>query len=274
MTVTYTATLGSLIFDCATPDSDGIVWSFESIDGWHDSADVDQSLLDVMYGQTVTGAHEKARALIIRGGAYLPGTPPRPLEAKWWLAERRLKRETRFVYVPGLLTVIEPALSLQAYVLRPRKIAVKRIGAGPYNLGFEIPLLAPDPRRYDASLTTNTDLELTGSGTTDSATIINAGDQPTAPTVTIDGPATNPKVTNADDDGRYVEYVGTLGAGDTLVLDMAAQTATIASVSVIGSISAASQFWSLLPGNNGVTYARTAGSGTSAALVAYRHAYS
>lgn len=271
MTCTVVAELGDIVFDGSTADSDGVVWSFDWIDGWWDSTEVDSTLLDVMYGQIITGAHENGRAMILRGAAFMPDPHP-PLADKFWIAERHLKRATRLVYVPGLLEVTEPDIGLQASVFRNRKAVVKRVGAGPLIMEFEIPLLAEDPRRYDQTVTTNTDLQLTGSGTTDSATVANAGDQPTAPTITIDGPATNPKVTNATDGGKFVEYAGVLGGGDTLVLDSAAQTAKVNGSDVI--ITPTSQFFSLLPGNNSITYARTAGSGTTTAQLDYRHAYS
>lgn len=272
MSCDVTVTLGGLTFDCETVDGDGITWNWSELDGWWDGSDVDPSISEVIVGSLITSAHEKGRALTLKGSAH--GLAAGSLgSSDYFTAQRDLLQAMRLVHIPGTLVVAEPNLTLRASVRRVGRVRVRRLGEHGV-LEFEVPLLAEDPRRYSNTLTTNTTLQLTTTNVTITQAITNNGDQPSHPVITIDDPATNPRVTNAADAARFVEYVGSVGGGESLVIDMANATVTKNGVSVMDSLNASSQFWSLLPGSNSVTYARTAGSGTTTASVAYRDAYS
>ena len=68
---------------------------------------------------------------------------------------------------------------------------------------------------------------------------------------TIDGPITNPRILNQNN-GVYVEFLGTVAAGETLVIDTGAYTALLDGDNVIGSIrhSGARPWMVILPGGN------------------------
>ena len=87
-----------------------------------------------------------------------------------------------------------------------------------------------------------------GSSTT---TVQVAGVDDAHPIWTVTGPATNPTLTNITT-AQTITFVGTVPAGQTLVVDMANQTATLAGANVYQFISGA---WvSLSPGANRLTY--------------------
>jgi hypothetical protein len=268
--MTLYATLGGITFDGSTADGDGIIWCAEMIGGWHDGTPIDSSTLPLPYGDTITAVHERGRALTLTGSAW--NSSGGRLGDLWFRAERSLKEAMRFEYLPGLLVVTEPEIALQAYVRRVTdRIRVRR--RGKLNVAeFEVPLLAPDPRRYDTDTTTFSDLLIAGTGTTVTDSETTFGDRPTAPTFTIDGPAQDVTIVNNTADGRYVRWLGTLGAGDTMVIDMAARTITINGTAVTPSSD--SRFWQLLPGVNSLTYNRTSGASDSTAVMTFRDAYS
>lgn len=107
---------------------------------------------------------------------------------------------------------------------------------------WSVPLLAADPRIYSDVLKTGSYVPGTGSGgmtfplafplsfsgsSSTELTIENDGTFETPPVWTITGPAVNPQIVN-DTTGEVIATTGlTLLATDTLVIDVAARTATI-----------------------------------------------
>ena len=102
------------------------------------------------------------------------------------------------------------------------------------------------------------DVDLTGAGYeweagsgSSTTTVQVAGVDDAHPIWTVTGPATNPTLTNITT-AQTITFVGTVPAGQTLVVDMANQTATLAGANVYQFISGA---WvSLSPGANRLTY--------------------
>lgn len=269
------------LFDGTTQDADGVVYDWKDMPGWWDSPNSRVSTQERQpFGMFVTAARENERQLVLQAVAHyrtVSGLIPNP-----YLTIRRLKAAVHALSAPAVLTVYEPDLTLQSYARLAQPIRTRRIMT---NLGcaaveFDIPLLCADPRRYEATGTTSTALQLTGSGTTTTQTITAGGDEPTGPVFTIDAPATNPAVRNTSiTNSPTVRYVGSLSGGDTLVIDMNTQTAikngtTDVTDDLDDGSSAPPYWWLLQPGNNSVRYTRTAGTGTSTAQAAYNDAYS
>lgn len=76
------------------------------------------------------------------------------------------------------------------------------------------------------------------------------------PIWTITGPITNPVLENTTT-GEQIEYVGTIGEGQTLVIDMGEQTALLDGLNVLSSV--AGEFISLAPGANTLLYSASSG---------------
>lgn len=129
-----------------------------------------------------------------------------------------------------------------------------------YSLGFSrfaVQFLCGDPRAYD-------DVESTRTG---AGVAANDGTMPTAPIATIDGPSTNPRVTNSTT-GEFVQVNVTVGSGEQLVIDFAAKTIELDNVSVYGDFDPDSTWWDLQPGNNTIGFT---GGGTLE--LRWRHAW-
>lgn len=84
---------------------------------------------------------------------------------------------------------------------------------------------------------------------------------------TIEGPITNPRILNQRND-IYVEFLGTVGDGETLIIDTGKYTALLDAVNVIGSIrhSGARQWMVIEPGENDI---RVTGSSVSTGSLEY-----
>ncbi len=103
-----------------------------------------------------------------------------------------------------------------------------------------------------------------GTGTT---VINNLGNMASFPDITIPGACTVPIIRNTTT-GKKLHFVGlTINAGQSLVIDSKLRTAKIGSISKIDFLSADSEFWTLEPGNNVITF--SVSSGTVTALVDY-----
>lgn len=268
-------TLNGLAFDEAE-DADGIVWCWDALEGWWGSADTRiASSPRTPHGDTVTSARHTGRALVLRGIAKGPDASVPLGETTWTLAARKLAGAANIVESTGLLEVDEP-VATQAYVRRVGRIREARVGRLQW-YRFEIPLLAEDPRRYSQTLTTDTGLSISGAGTSDTNTITLPtaanGGVDTGATITIDGPAVNPKIVNAGDSSKFVQWTGTLGAAETLVFDLDLQTVTLDGVNDIENLTAGSEFFRLRPGANLLTYTRSSGASASTAQFDYRVAY-
>lgn len=267
--------INGLLMDEADADSDSIVWCWGEIEGWWGAPDTDTNLAQQVAGQAVTANRHRGRALTLSGIARHVSESVALGESLWQTAARKLNGAVNLVETPGLLLVNE-ATPTQAYVRRVGRVRERRLGALHW-YGFEVPLLAEDPAKYAQTATTDLTLSISGAGTTDTATVTLPtaanGGMAVAPVITLDGPAVNPKITNSTDGGKYIRWVGTLGAGDTLVIDLAAGTVLLNGANDIDALDAASEFWTLLPGANSLVYDRTSGASASTAQLDYRVAY-
>ena len=91
-------------------------------------------------------------------------------------------------------------------------------------------------------------------------TVINESIAEVYPVWTVPGPALNPTLENATT-GEQIEFVGMIGEGQTLVVDMGAQTASLNGLNVISSM--AGEFISLQVGQNTLLYSASGDAGAS-----------
>jgi hypothetical protein len=265
--------------DGVTLDADGTLWNYENVAGWWDMTAMTSASSEISpIGSVLTNNRENGRAITLTGFAVNKTVGQKLGATAWHKAEQRLKAALAFVTTPGLLQVTDPALALQAYIRRVGPLLCKdsaASGRGAFDvLSFTVPLLAPDPRRYAQTLTTNTSLTISGSGTSTTQTITNNGDMPSPPVVTIVGPAVNPFIQNLSLSGSpFVRWAGTLGGADTLIFDLGAATVTVNGTADRGNLNSA-LWWQLQPGANSIKYGRASGASTSTCSLAYRDAYS
>lgn len=133
-------------------------------------------------------------------------------------------------------------------------------------------LLASDPRHYTLGATTTSGAIPTSSAA-GSATFAVGGDFYTEPVISIVGPFNNGIITlstapNVDDtvmQGRAIRLTGNVSAAQTLVIDFAARTMTLNGSAIYSYRRTDSQWWSLTPGSNTVTFNRDAGAVGSSA---------
>lgn len=91
-------------------------------------------------------------------------------------------------------------------------------------------------------------------------TVINESIAEVYPVWTVPGPALNPTLENATT-GEQIEFVGMVGEGQTLIVDMGAQTALLNGLNVISSM--AGEFISLQVGQNTLLYSASGDAGAS-----------
>lgn len=109
--------------------------------------------------------------------------------------------------------------------------------------------------RYDFTITAGGyEWEQGGSG--GPTIVMNESIDNVYPIWTITGPITNPVLENTTT-GEQIEYVGTIGDGQTLVIDMGAQTALLDGLNVVANI--VGEFLSLAPGSNTLIYSVDSG---------------
>lgn len=237
-----TVTFGGLTFDCATADSDGAVWNWTRLDGWEPPEPRTDLLTPAGRDGQIPGEwRHNGRALVFAGTAsLLYGT--RPWSTEYWKAFNRLAAGSNLVDGTGLLVVGEPV---------PKQITVKLEGRPrmrPFQgkmavLEFEIPLIAPDWRKYGTTPQAVT-----------SSPVTNAGNVRATPVVVITGASTNPRITNTTDDAKFVEVTTSLAGGQTLTLDFENHTAThSADGNVDALVVPGSRWWDLAVGANVVT---------------------
>lgn len=140
----------TFVADGATADGDGIVWSYKQLDGWWDSASVAVSRADAQpFGEIVTHVRENGRPLALQLVAHAPvlSDPLGPLLC--FTATESIDTAFKCVYQEKVLEVIDPVLDLHASVRRVGPIRHTILG-NCVAVRFLIPLLAPDPYRYNA----------------------------------------------------------------------------------------------------------------------------
>jgi len=146
----------------------------------------------------------------------------------------------------------------------------------------------PDPRFYDntqqsATITISTSLGRTynriypliygGGSSAISTSVNNAGWATTYPTITLNGPITNPTI-GSFTQGNYITIQGTYGSTDTLVVDLAQRLVTLNGASARNLVAGGSNWFSAQGGSN-LFYLTGSGTlaGTTSATVTWYNAY-
>lgn len=137
---------------------------------------------------------------------------------------------------------------------------------------FSVRWRADDPRLYTAEENVNVmslqaaafggqfdaqfDYTFGGASVTGSAILYNVGNIQSFPVVTINGPVTNPalRVIDAQGEETLLSINGTIDSNDELVLDMSARTITLNGASAYDRLNDPNSWFTLLPGNNTVTF--------------------
>lgn len=263
-------TLNGFVFDGITPDLNGVLWDWQSLDGWFDTTAITVTQQPfAMGGSTVTIARQEARPLTLTALAHMPSTAP--MGDLVYASMRRLKAAVNALYGPVTLEVQEPGLTLVSGVRLtgpilstfntiPSSASRASVITGTRReVQFLIPLVAPDPRRYQITPTTI-------AAYTGSATITNFGDIATPPVFTVSAGAVNPTITNNSLSGATLQWTGTVPGGQTLVIDVGAETVLLNGVNARSGLTTA-QWFQLAPGANLVVM-------SDATQVVYQDAYS
>ena len=159
-----------------------------------------------------------------------------------------------------------------------------------YGLGtceWAVQLVAEDPRIYSSELFATTlvplvefgigfdvafDLDF-GGATGNTASAINEGTFPTPPITRIDGPVTNPKVTNVTVD-KFLRVELEVPVGQYLILDHQARTVKLGgTASRYSQLTPDSEWWQLAPGDNDLRFDGEGEGGSTLATVSWRSAW-
>lgn len=118
--------------------------------------------------------------------------------------------------------------------------------------------VAPDPRKL-ALVQSSQVITIASGGVTQSGTVAMAGNflGGAKPILEIQGPVTNPRITNAGDSNRGMRLDLVINTGQTLILNANDRTATMGGVDQSDKIRTDNQWWVLNPGDNLITFTRS-----------------
>ena len=166
-----------------------------------------------------------------------------PQEGRTYSIDAILETPPRFTKLSD--RVLDVHLTLRcpdpAFALRPVEEVTMRVGGG-----LSVPVSFPLSITQDFV----------------ERTVVNSAELETYPIFYITGVVTSPKVENVTT-GKHVQMASDfeLGADDTLVIDMAAQTIKIGATSKIGKMTNGSELWAIEPGTNEIKVSSTSGEG-------------
>lgn len=261
-------------------DADGVRWKLNRLEGWFDgwegAGNVDQrSQAD---GAWVSPQYAGPRVVHVGGSIEA---------ASWDVVTRawdRLLAQIPFRQLgPLVVSTGEGTIAAQTAQIRQHEkpILAERY---PTWAKFSLSLLAPDPRKY-ATVTQSVGLVLpittggiappltppltiTGSTSTSQATLTNEGNVLTYPVLTITGPCPPARIANLTT-SEVIRVVDPVPAGQTLVIDVAAGTATTGGQArrVLGT------WWGLQPGANEISFTADTYDAGAGLTVAFRSAW-
>lgn len=259
-----TVDLGPLTFGVV--DDAGVEWYCSTLDGWDDEPDIVAAVTARPddHGSWSGPAYLAPRTVTLEGWIVAPSEPARDAALDALGAAATL--------TPTTLLRVDGNPSRQVYVRRSGKINKARFG--PQIAQIQVPLLAPDPRRYATNLPTyHTTLPGSSGGLTLPFTLpATLPDQLTSGSVAgtqtgnmdapwvarIDGPIDNPRLSLLTT-GEVLALQTSLGAGDYLMLDARYRTVTLNAVADrSGALTTDSAWWRVSPGPWQVGFAGTA----------------
>lgn len=222
--------LNDIEMSTGVADSDGSLWYVTEMEGW-ESPPTRLSSIDpsTKHGAVLTEGLYGARAVVLKGVCKATS------EANFWKAYNHLLGSTSGLGVPFDLTVSED-IDKRLGVVRSGNIRQAFKGIGTFE--FEVPLLAPDPLKYEVTETSTT----IGAGGT--ATITNAGNFSTYPVITSGGDVSVENFTTA----LTVFTAAAVPSGT--VFDTLNRTIYSGATNNYEKIAPSSTWWTLLPGAN------------------------
>lgn len=273
--------------DGTGPDSTGVEWIVEDVDGW-DMADVDSAVLPRfgVDGSWIGAGFYRSRFVTLKG--ILVGSTLAAAQA----GSARLLAASGMIRTAGVLVVHEE-VPQQAVVRLAGRVRLDRSLVGGRAVRFEVPLVAADPRKYgtvEESKTFGTSTTSVpaagfefplglpfsfGSGNviTGGTAVVVGGTVPTYPRLTFRGPSTAPSITNVSSGNLVWRWTGTLSAGQTLEVDFDAASVLLGgTASRYHLVDPASIWWPLVPGQNVLRY-DASGTGTGDVTVRWRSAW-
>lgn len=175
-----------------------------------------------------------------------------------------IMEQLRYIMQPQ---AIETALTFQRAGLGKRLVMCKPRRMGGFATDYimasglakgSLMFVASDPRILDYLESVAT-ITIAASGTSNSGTITQTGtfSKGAWPILEIDGPSTNPRISNQQAGGRSIKLDIVVNAGQTLVIDVKRRSATVAGVDQSATIRSDNQWWRLAPGPNIVQYSRS-----------------
>lgn len=265
-------------------DGYGVEWWLSELDGWYGTPDLRLGGSDrpLDHGQFDAPSYLSSRVITATGAALAPDVTT-ALQASDILSS--LCWDPSQLYV---LQVTEPSGQVRRAQVRLNS-ATKVSDLVGNTFEWQLQLKAPDPRRYDDTLTSVTLTAPTGAvggisapltvpfsistsgALSNSATVTNVGTIATRPVVTFAGPLVDPQLANVTA-GRSLSFTITLAGGDLLVVDFDKRTVLLnGTASRSGTLTAAAAWWDLAPGGSDLTF--TAGGGGGTATVTFRSAW-
>ena len=123
-----------------------------------------------------------------------------------------------------------------------------------YNVRTVVQLRADDPTWYDATVPDGRGVNYLNANINGTQVITTGGNWPTFPIIRLNGPITNPTITN-NTTGQSIAITATITAGNWFDIDLSYGKKTVVenlSTNRISTVSASSNLatWSLIPGNN------------------------
>jgi hypothetical protein len=277
-------TIGTVHMNWRTPgtvlDEFGIDWGLTQIDGWFDgwegSSSVDQrSQAD---GAWVSPQYAGPRIVHVAGDMRGPSWDAITRGWDGLLAQLPFRQlATMRVDLSDGGVVEQTALVRQ----HEKPILSDRFRG---RANFSLSLLAPDPRKYDASSRSASlvlpllsggiappltpPFTITGSTSLSQTSLSNDGNTTTYPILMVAGPCPPAVIANLTT-GEAMRVVDAVPAGQTLVIDVLAGTATVGGQSrrVLGS------WWGLVPGVNEVAFSASGYDAAAGLSISYRSAW-
>lgn len=235
------------------PDSNGIAWVWEGLDGW-DSPDVSGSIIQrsADHGGWPAPQYYAPRVLTLRLFASAANQATRDLA-------RALLQQVIPVNDLAILTYNEPIPKLVQF---RRSGRIQEVCETLTDVAFTCNITAPDPRKYATvqfqqpagggpavnylTIPATVAYTMPNNVPPGSTIATNFGTFETRPVITVWGPVTAPALVNATT-GQKVSYsTVTLAAGDQLVVNFDSRTGLKNNVYVPADIS--SSWWVLQPG--------------------------
>lgn len=268
---------GGITFN-GLPDSNGVKWTVGVLDGWGSPAPtggVQQR--SGQHGGTDPRQYLGPRTLMVSG---LIKAPSRGLRQD---ADHKLKAACKLDLFDFTVTETIPL-----FVRARRQGTVQLRDETDRDTSWQVELICPDPRIYSTTLEElvlqppaasgglrvpiRVPIRITGTSVSGDGLATNGGTVASWPVVRIDGPITDPSVTNVTT-SQTVTWNGTLALGEYVVIDMGGQSALLmGQVDYTGRLSP-DAFWAVQPGDNLIAFRGSAVGVGAQAEVQFRSAY-